>query len=103
MFHPGNPVGSYVWAKRIGEGAFGDVWLAEKTGLVKTKFALKLPKGNDIDTEIFGKEAEVWAQVSGHTNVVPIIEADTHAVRRNGTDISQEQIVIVSEYLADGS
>ena len=103
MFRPGDTIGSYVLVKRIGEGAFGDVWLAEKTGLVKTKFALKLPKGNDIDTQVFGEEAEVWAQVSGHTNVVPIIEADTHQVKRNGIDISAEQIVIVSEYLPDGS
>ena len=103
MFQPGDTIGSYVLVRRIGEGAFGDVWLAEKTGLVKTKFALKLPKGSDIDTQVFGEEAEVWAQVSGHTNVVPIIEADTHAVRRNGIDISHEQIVIVSEYLPDGS
>jgi serine/threonine protein kinase len=103
MFQAGDTIGSYVLVKRIGDGAFGDVWLAEKTGLVKTKFALKLPKGSDIDSEIFGDEAEVWAQVSGHTNVVPIIEADTHTVRRNGIDISHEQIVIVSEYLPDGS
>jgi serine/threonine-protein kinase len=103
MFQAGDTIGSYVLVKRIGDGAFGDVWLAEKTGLVKTRFALKLPKGSDIDAEIFGEEAEVWAQVSGHTNVVPIIEADTHAVRRNGIDISHEQIVIVSEYLPDGS
>jgi len=103
MFQAGDTIGSYVLVKRIGEGAFGDVWLAEKTGLVKTKFALKLPKGNDIDTQVFGEEAEVWAQVSGHTNVVPIIEADTHQVKRNGIDISHEQIVIVSEYLPDGS
>jgi serine/threonine-protein kinase len=103
MFQAGDTIGSYVLVKRIGDGAFGDVWLAEKTGLVKTKFALKLPKGNDIDTQVFGEEAEVWAQVSGHTNVVPIIEADTHPVKRNGIDISQEQIVIVSEYLPDGS
>jgi serine/threonine-protein kinase len=103
MFQAGDTIGSYVLVKRIGDGAFGDVWLAEKTGLVKTKFALKLPKGNDIDTQVFSEEAEVWAQVSGHTNVVPIIEADTHPVKRNGIDISQEQIVIVSEYLPDGS
>lgn len=103
MFQPGDTIGSYLLVKRIGEGAFGDVWLAEKTGLVKTRFALKLPKGNDIDTQVFGEEAEVWARVSGHTNVVPIIEADTHPVKRNGIDISHEQIVIVSEYLPDGS
>ncbi|MGQ9895987.1 MAG: serine/threonine-protein kinase [Acidobacteriota bacterium] len=43
--------------------------------------------------EAIRKEASVWAQASGHPNVLPLIEADIYG----------GQVVIVSEYAPDGS
>lgn len=70
------------------------MWLAEKrTAIATTQFALKLPRGEDIDLEAFKQEAAIWIQASGHPNVLPLIDAD----------IYDDQIVIVSEYVSDGS
>ncbi|MEP7075320.1 MAG: protein kinase [Acidobacteriota bacterium] len=103
MFIAGDKVGPYVLVRRLGDGGFGDVWLAEKSGLITTRFALKLPKNEDIDSEAFRTEAAVWAQATGHTNIVPIISADTHSVNRGGVTVSEGQTVIVSEYITGGS
>ena len=83
-FRQGDTIGPYRLVDQIGRGGFGEVWLAEKTGLVTVRFALKLPKDDDIDSRIFRQEASIWVQASGHTNIVPIVEADVHEVRRNG-------------------
>src|SRR5918911_175177 len=89
-----NKIGSYTLISEIGRGGFGVVWLAEKrTSIATTRFALKLARNEDVDIEVFKQEAAIWAQVSGHPNVLPIIEAD----------IYDGQIVIVSEYAPDGS
>src|SRR5919205_2965304 len=87
-------IGSYTLISKIGSGGFGVVWLAEKrTAIATTRFALKLARHEDVDIEVFKQEAAIWAQVSGHPNVLPIIEAD----------IYDGQIVIVSEYAPGGS
>jgi WD40 repeat protein len=87
-------LGPYTLVSKIGRGAFGVVWLAEKkSSIATTRFALKLPRDEDIDLEAFKQEAAIWLQASGHPNVVPLIEAD----------IYDEQVVIVSEYVPDGS
>jgi serine/threonine protein kinase len=70
------------------------VWLGERrTSIATTKFALKLPRDEEIDQGAIRQEAEVWVEASGHPNVLPIIEAD----------IYDNQVVIVSEYAPDGS
>ena len=87
-------IGSYTLISKIGSGGFGVVWLAEKrTAIATTRFALKVARNEDVDIEVFKQEAAIWAQVSGHPNVLPIIEAD----------IYEGQIVIVSEYATGGS
>jgi WD40 repeat protein len=87
-------LGPYTLVSKIGRGAFGVVWLAERrSSIATTRFALKLPRDEDIDLEAFKQEATIWLQASGHPNVVPMIEAD----------IYDEQLVIVSEYVPDGS
>src|SRR5262245_18133914 len=93
MFQPLNKIGPYTLIRRLGQGAFGIVWLAEKQGIIKSQFALKLPRDEDIDLEGVKHEATLWLQASGHPNVLPIIEAD----------IYDGQAVIVSEYTPDGS
>jgi WD40 repeat protein len=94
MAEPQNKIGSYTLISKLGRGGFGVVWLAEKrTAIATTRFALKLARDQDVDIEAFKQEAVIWAQVSGHPNVLPIIEAD----------IYDGQVVIVSEYAPGGS
>jgi serine/threonine protein kinase len=94
MAHANTQIGPYTLISKLGRGAFGVVWLAEKrTRFTSTKFALKLPRDEDVDLEAVKREAKVWEQASGHPNVLPIIEADEY----------DGQIVIVSEYAPDGS
>lgn len=94
MTEPQNKIGSYTLISKLGRGGFGVVWLAEKrTAIATTRFALKLARDQDVDIEAFKQEAVIWAQVSGHPNVLPIIEAD----------IYDGQVVIVSEYAPGGS
>jgi hypothetical protein len=46
--------------RKIGLGGFGVVWLAEKrTAITTTQFALKLPRGEDVDVAAFKQEAGI--------------------------------------------
>lgn len=94
MAEPVRKLGPYKLISKIGSGAFGVVWLAEKqTSIATTRFALKLSRDEDVDLEAFRQEAAIWIHASGHPNVLPMIDAD----------IYDEQVVIVSEYVPDGS
>jgi formylglycine-generating enzyme required for sulfatase activity/serine/threonine protein kinase len=94
MARPNDKIGPYTLVSKLGQGAFGVVWLAKKqSAIATTQFALKLPRGEDIDVEAFRQEAAIWLQASGHPNVLPLIDAD----------IYDGQVVIVSEYVNDGS
>lgn len=94
MPKPDRKLGPYVLISKIGRGAFGVVWLAEKrTPIATTCFAIKLAHDDEIDLTTFKREAEIWIKASGHPNVLPIIEADIYDGRA----------VIVSEYAPDGS
>jgi eukaryotic-like serine/threonine-protein kinase len=94
MLIEGQQIGPYILSKRIGRGGFGEVWLGLRgTSLLTTKVALKLPLDDQIDLDAVKQEAVLWEQASGHANVLPIIEAN----------IYDEQVVIVSEYVPNGS
>lgn len=94
MARTGETIGPYTLVTKLGSGGFGVVWLAERrTAIATTRVALKCPLGDEIDMDAIRHEADLWAQVSGHPNVVPIIEAN----------IYDEQVVIVSEYAPGGT
>lgn len=93
MFQPNSKIGDYTLKSKIGKGAFGVVWLAEKKGIIDTEFALKMPNEFDVDLDAIKREATLWKKASGHSNVLPIIEAN----------IYDGQVVIVSEYVVEGS
>ncbi|HYM01246.1 MAG TPA: protein kinase, partial [Blastocatellia bacterium] len=91
----------YTLLEYVGKGSFGVVWLAERrTSVLSTQVALKIPTAciaNEEEREkikdSITQEAQLWARASGHSNVLPIIEAD----------IIDGQVVIASEYAPDGS
>lgn len=94
MFQAGLEIGPYTLIKQIGKGGFGEVWLAEKRSEIITKqVAVKLPHKDQIEMEAIRQEATLWERASGHSNVLPIIDAD----------IYDGQVVIVSEYANGGS
>ncbi len=94
MLHSGDEIGPYTLINKLGKGAFGVVWLAERrTQITTTTAALKIPLDEDISIESIKNEADLWVRASGHPNVLPIIEAN----------IYDEQIIIASEYAPDGS
>jgi serine/threonine-protein kinase len=94
MVKAGDRIGPYILVERLGRGAFGVVWLAEKRGAIFTsRVALKMPNDEDVELDVVRREAHVWAQAAGHPNVLPIIDADVY----------DGQVVIVSEYAPDGS
>jgi serine/threonine protein kinase len=87
-------IGPYILIEKLGRGSFGVVWLAEKrTALSVTQVALKLPNDDDVDLDAIKREAALWVTVSGHPNVLSIIEAD----------IYEDHVIIVSEYAPGGS
>lgn len=94
MFQKDQQIGVYTLIKRIGRGGFGEVWLAARRGrFATTQVALKLPIDEQVDPAAIEQEAQLWVQASGHPNVLPLIEANDY----------DGQIVIVSEYVPDGS
>lgn len=94
MIKPNDQIGPYVLMRQLGKGGFGVVWLAERRSrLATTEVALKLILDDEPDIDEIAKESQVWVQAGGHPNVLSIIEANVY----------DNQIVIVSEYVPDGS
>jgi len=94
MFQAGQKFGQYVLIKKLAKGGFGEVWLAEKRSqFVTKKVAVKLPHAGQFNFEAIRQEATLWEKASGHPNVLPLIDAD----------IYDGQVVILSEYIEDGS
>lgn len=94
MFRPNDQLGPYTLTRKLGRGAFGEVWLAEeRTSFGAHKVALKLPNEDDIDLEAIRHEAALWEEIKGHPNILPIIKAD----------VIDGQVYLASEYASDGS
>ncbi len=94
MIQSGDTIGPYTLLRTLGRGAFGEVWLADRrSSLLTTQVALKLPLDQDDDIEAIRREAQIWLRASGHTNIVPVLDAEIY----NG------QVVIASEHVAGGS
>jgi serine/threonine-protein kinase len=74
---PGTSVGPYKLLQEIGEGAFGTVFMAEQTGPVRRRVALKLIKpGMDTREVIARFEAERQAlAMMDHPNIARVFDA----------------------------
>ncbi len=87
-------IGPYQLIRRLGEGQSAEVWLAKNvTALVAREVALKIPLRREVDLDAIRREADIWAQASGHPNVLPLIEANRYG----------DYVVIASEYAPSGS
>ena len=94
MFREGPQIGPYTLVRKLGNGGFGAVWLAERRSQFLTKkVAVKLPHDEQVNFETIRREATLWEEASGHPNVLPIIDADVY----------DGQVVIVSEFADGGS
>jgi formylglycine-generating enzyme required for sulfatase activity len=96
MLREGTRIGPYKLIHRLGNGAFGQVWKAEKPGILypRTAFALKIffDSGEaNIDNVI--QETEICSLASGHPNVLRVHEAARY----------EDFLVIVSDYAPNGS
>ena len=91
MLQANQTIGPYRLIRKIGQGQYGVVWVADRPSTNAPPVALKIPLDPEIDALL--QEITLWARVSNHPNVMPIIEAR----RYDG------QIVIVSELALDGS
>jgi serine/threonine protein kinase len=94
MYRENDTIGPYTLRRKLGKGAFGVVWLAEKrTAFGNFEYALKMAARDDIDLNAVAEEVTTWKDAKGHPNVLPLIDADVYG----------EDFVIVSEYAPDGS
>ncbi len=83
-------IGPYSLVRTLGDGTLGEVWLAAASGSpAHARVALKLPLGEEIDTDKLRQEAVYWVRAAGHANIVPFI----------GAEIVGDQVVIASEYV----
>ena len=87
-------IGLYQLIRKLGEGGFGEVWLARDfSGSSPREVAVKMPLKSEIDLDALLQEATLWARATGHPNVLEFLAAR----------VFDGQVVLVSEYAPDGS
>src|ERR1041384_5929553 len=84
---PGDWIGRYKLLQPIGEGGFGQVYLAEQQEPVRRRVALKLIKlGLDTKQVIARFEAERQAlALMDHPNIAKVLDADRKSTRLNSS------------------
>jgi formylglycine-generating enzyme required for sulfatase activity len=87
-------IGPYQLLHKLGEGGFGEVWLAQDFSISPPReVAVKTPLKSEIDLDGLLQEATLWAWATGHPNVLEFLAAR----------VFDGQVVLVSEYAPDGS
>lgn len=91
---PSMPLYKYQLLQKIGDGSFGEVWLARDAALQR-EFAIKILKPNlTVDHRL--KEARIGNLLS-HNNLVHVYQADV--VNVQGSDV----VILAMDYLPSGS
>ncbi|MEK7833261.1 MAG: serine/threonine-protein kinase, partial [Acidobacteriota bacterium] len=94
MPKPNDRIGPYQLIRKLGEGAFGEVWLAQDPSRSGSReVAVKMPLKSEIDLDALLQEATLWARATGHANVLEFLAAR----------VFDGQVVLISEYAPDGS
>ncbi len=103
-------IGPYTLVRWLGDGTFGEVWLANyTTKIVTIPVAVKLPLSDEIDLDEFRNEAKVWVEAGNHPNILPLITADIYDIRVTTNDLgdgatpAKSQVLIASTYASGGS
>lgn len=91
---PGDVLYKYVLNKRIGDGGFGDVWLANDRTISREVAVKILPEGVTIDERL--SEARIGNHLN-HANLVKMHYADV--VQHKGVDL----VIIAMDYHSNGS
>lgn len=89
-------IGGYILLEKVGSGAFGDVWKAEKRTILDSNlFALKFfrPKDDSVDLVSIGKELQVWKRLKGLPHIISVIELDQY----------EDYVYVVSDFADGGS
>jgi len=91
---PAQMIGRYKLLERIGEGGFGEVWMAEQREPVKRRVALKIIKlGMDSRQVVARFEAERQAlAMMDHPNIARIFDAGTIGSAESEVSNSKSQI-----------
>lgn len=94
VYGPGNQLYKYNLVSRLGQGQFGQVWLANDLALQR-QYAVKiLNPGVPVDQRL--REAQIGHRLQ-HNNLVHVYQAD---VIQHGAD---HVVVLAMEYLPNGS
>ena len=93
MPKPNDRIGPYQLIRKLGKGSFGEVWLAQPDKKESSPVAVKLSNDPDLDVNALLQEVTVWARAGRHPNVVEFL----------GVQVYDQQAVIVSEFVPDGS
>src|SRR5262249_47919771 len=82
--HPGTIIGPYKLLEKVGEGAFGVVWMAEQTEPVRRMVALKILKPGMDSRQIVARfEAERQAlAIMDHANIARVFDGGATATGR---------------------
>src|SRR5262249_7501708 len=81
---PGSLIGHYKLLEKIGEGGFGEVWMAEQREPIKRRVALKIIKlGMDSKQVVARFQAERQAlALMGPANIAKVFDAGTTEIGR---------------------
>jgi serine/threonine protein kinase len=94
MWQPNRRIAHYTLIRLLETHGLDELWLAERRGTISScQVALKFLSLQYRGIDQAKQEASIWAQASGHRNILSFIEADVYG----------GLFVIASEYTPTGS